>query len=114
MGPFGDVDVIGDRYVDRLAQAEDLVVERRTREAGLLQSIADLHLSAGDERRLHDQVGAFYERTADHDLDVWSEWSPLFRPVGGLLHRLYTRRLQQLNLPLRPLDTSRGIGSEIL
>jgi hypothetical protein len=114
MGPFGDVDVIGDRYVAKLAKAEDLVVERKTSGVGLLQSIADLHLSPCDERRLHGQVGAFYERTADHDLDVWSEWNPLFRPFGGLIHRLYSRRLQQLNLPLRPLDTSRGIGSEIL
>ncbi len=35
-------------------------------------------------------------------------------PFGGLIHWLYSRRLQQLNLPLRPLDTSRGIASEIL
>lgn len=114
MGPFGDVDVIGDHFVDTLAAAEDLVVERRARGVGLIESVHDLGLAPEDERRLRAEVAAFYTHTADHDLDVWSQWSALFRPFGRLIHRLYSRRLQQLNLPLSPLDTSRGIASEIL
>ncbi len=114
IGPFGDVDVIGDHYVEKLATAESLVVDRQARGVGLIESVGDLGLAPEDERRLRAEVAAFYTRTADHDLEVWSEWSPLFRPFGGLIHWLYSRRLQQLNLPLRPLDTSRGITSEIL
>ncbi len=114
MGPFGDVDVIGDHYVDTLATAENLVVERRARGVGLIESVGDLGLTPEDERRLRAEVAAFYTHTSEHDLDVWSEWSTMFRPFGGLIHWLYSRRLQQLNLPLRPLDTSRGIASEIL
>ena len=44
MGPFGNVDVIGDQYVERLASAEDLLVERDTTSSGLLESITDLNL----------------------------------------------------------------------
>ena len=33
LGPYGDVDVIADRYVERLAQDESLTVERRARPA---------------------------------------------------------------------------------
>lgn len=109
--PFGDVDVIADTYVERLASDEDLVVERDVA-AGLLASIRDL---LGDEApRVHPQIAGFYEHTAEHDLDVWSEWCGPFRPFAVLIHLLYSRRLQQLNLPLRPLDTARGLTSEII
>jgi hypothetical protein len=114
MGPFGDVDIISDRYVERLARSEDLVVERAARGAGLLESVDDLMLAPDERARLRPEVVDFYERTADHDLEFWSEWSPLFRPFGGLIRRLYSRRLQQLNLPLKPLEASRGVSSEIL
>ncbi len=114
MGPFGNVDVIGDQYVQRLAGAEDLLVERDATSSGLLESITDLNLPPADEARLRGQVAAFYENTADYDLEMWAEWGLVFRPFGGLIHRLYSRRLQQLNLPLKPLDTARGVKSEVL
>jgi hypothetical protein len=109
--PFGDVDVIADTYVERLAADEDLVVERNAT-AGLLPSMREL--LGDDARRLDPRVAAFYEHTAEHDLDVWSEWCGAFRPFAVLIHHLYSRRLQQLNLPLRPLDTARGLSSEII
>jgi hypothetical protein len=110
-GPFGDVDVIADAYVERLAADEDLVVERNA-SAGLLPSMRDL--LGADVARLDPRVAAFYEHTAEHDLEVWSEWCGAFRPFAVLIHHLYSRRLQQLNLPLRPLDTARGRSSEII
>lgn len=114
MGPFGNVDVIADKYVQRLAAEENLQIQRHTRGAGLIQSADHFGLAADDRARLRPEVIDFYQRTADHDLEVWTEWNPIFCPFAGLLHKLYSRRLQQLNLPLRPLDTSRGIASEIL
>src|SRR5204862_2050290 len=56
----------------------------------------------------------FYQATSTYALDAWSEWCGLFRPFGVLLAMIFSRRLQQLNLPLSSLDTSRGITSEIL
>ena len=111
-GPYGDVDVIADRYIERLARDESLTIERKARRAGLVESMEEM-LGPRAER-LDERVRAFYEHTADHDLEVWSEWSPVFRPFAVLIHHLYSRRLQQLNLPLRPLDTARGITSEIV
>ena len=43
-----------------------------------------------------------------------TQWNGLFRPFGGLLAILFSRRLQQLNVPLSGLDTSQGMTSEIL
>ena len=38
----------------------------------------------------------------------------MFCACGGALRWLYSRRLQQLNVPLRPLETSRGIASQVM
>lgn len=114
MGPFGEVDRIGDVYVQRLADEENLVVERHTSGAGLMDSFDALALDVASRARLRPEITGFYERTADHDLEVWSEWNPLFCACGGALRWLYSRRLQQLNVPLRPLETSRGIASQIM
>jgi hypothetical protein len=111
MAPFGDVDIIADHYIQRLALDESLTIERGS-SGGLLESMHDL--LGDDAPRLHPRIRDFYEHTSAHDLEVWSQWSPLFRPFAALIQVLYSRRLQQLNLPLDPLDTSRGISSEIV
>jgi hypothetical protein len=56
----------------------------------------------------------FYEHTADYELEAWFEWSGAFRPFGRGLARIFSRRLQQLNVPLSGLETSRGITSEVI
>ncbi|MBX3379169.1 MAG: hypothetical protein KF805_03680 [Phycisphaeraceae bacterium] len=112
LGPFGETDQIGDHYFERLALRESLTIERDVQDGGLMSSMRDL--LEDDVDRLHPQIRDFYEHTSQHTLEVWSEWSLLFRPFAGIVQRLYSRRLNQLNLPLRPLDTSRGISSEIV
>jgi hypothetical protein len=111
MAPFGDVDIIADHYIQRLARDESLTVERCSA-GGLLESARDL--LGDDAPRLEPRIRDFYEHTARHELEVWSQWSALFRPFAALVQVLYSRRLQQLNLPLDPLDTSRGITSEVV
>ncbi len=64
--------------------------------------------------RVHPAVAAFYERTSEYHMDCWSEWSSVYRPFGCLLARIFSRRLQQLNVPLTGLDTHRGISSRVL
>lgn len=113
MGPFGNVDVIEDRYVDLLADAENLTVKKNELGFGLLESINDLNLSQNSSANLRPEVADFYENTLNYELEVWSQWSKFFRPFAGLITRLYSRRLQQLNLPLDPLDTAYGIRSQI-
>ena len=57
---------------------------------------------------------AFYEQTSAFGMDAWAEWNGMFRPFGKLLATLFSRRLQQLNVPISALDTSRGITSEVV
>ena len=59
-------------------------------------------------------MAGFYENTARFEFDVWSEWCGAFRPFGGALAAIFSRRLQQLNVPLSPLDTKLGIKSQVV
>ena len=113
MGPYGNVDIIEDKYVELLAAAENLVIKKNEPGCGLLEWIGVLNLSAADVAALRPEIVDFYEHTLDYQLEVWSQWCPFFRPFAGIIARLYSRHLQQLNLPLDPLDTAFGIRSQI-
>jgi len=115
-GPVGRTRGIGHHYFDELAQAEGLEFRAGSRggERGLVPDFAALAAPDFDPGRVHPLVADFYARTSAYDLDAWAEWCGAFRPFGWLLARLFSRRLQQLNVPLSGLDTSRGVTSEVL
>ena len=66
-----------------------------------------------DADRLHPDVRDFYEHTASWRMEVWTAWSPIFWPAGELISRLWGRRVEQLALPMRPLDVARGMDSRV-
>jgi hypothetical protein len=113
-GPIGRPTGIGSSYFDELAAERGFEVRRGGKVRGL---VADLDLLRGPAFNPADvapSVRAFYEQTSEYELEAWSEWCGAFRPFGSLLAWLFSRRLQQLNVPLRSLDTSRGTTSEVL
>lgn len=114
LGPIGDADKIADQFVERLAKAEGFKVERPTRDAGLLDHFEDLELSDEDMLRLNPEIIDFYTKTSNYKIEFWSSWKGIFRWFGWLLAILFSRRLKQLNLPLDPMDASRGLESQIL
>ncbi len=81
---------------------------------GLIQDFGDLSGNSKDLDVVATSVREFYERTSEYELDAWSEWHRLFRPFGRALALIFSRRLQQLNIPLSPLDSSKGISSYVL
>jgi len=113
-GPVAPTTGIGDDYFDRLAGAEGLRILRPEQTAGILPSFNTLHGPSFDPGKVNPEVVRFYEETSRYDLDVWTQWCGIFRPFGWLLAIIFSRRLQQLNLPLSGLDTSRGVTSEVL
>lgn len=113
-GPIGSTRGIGLDYFDKWAAAERLVVTRHRTGKGLLPSFSGLAGPAFDPDAVNPAVAEFYERAADFEIDVWSEWSGLFKPFGLLVAALFSRRLAQLNLPLSSLDTSWGMTSEVV
>lgn len=113
VGPFGHVRGIGASFFDDLtAEREDLELLESAR--GLMPQFAKLRSPSFDPDRCDPEVARFYEQTSSYDLQLWSEWSAPFRPFGGAVATLFSRRLQQLNLPLSPLESSRGVDSRIV
>jgi hypothetical protein len=112
-GPAAGVQGIGYAFFDELAHREGLVVERSDGVRGLLNfdELAGPSLSPS---RVDPAVRAFFERTSLFEMDSWSEWCGAFKPLGWVLARVFSRRLQQLNMPLKPLDSSEGTTSEVL
>jgi hypothetical protein len=110
-GPVGNVRQTGTQFFNDYARVHGLeVVQDATR--GLIPNLAQLELS--DSGTVAPSVRRFYERTSEFELDAWSEWCGFFKPFGRALALLFSRRLQQLNVPLSPLDSSKGISSCVL
>jgi hypothetical protein len=113
-GPVGDVEVIGSAFFQRLAEKASLDFVADGPGRGLIDDFARLSGPACKPNDVDARVVSFYENTAEFEFDVWSEWCGAFRPFGGALAAIFSRRLQQLNVPLSPLDTKLGITSNVV
>ena len=113
-GPVGDVDVIGTDFFERLADREGLTMVTDGPPRGLVENFGALAGPACDPSQVDARVAHFYEQTSEYEFDVWSEWRGGFRPFGNALAAIFSRRLQQLNVPLSPLDTSQGISTAVV
>jgi hypothetical protein len=111
--PIGDTRRIGADCFRTLADRKGLAVHDGPGPRGILPDCGVLDGPGFASTRLSPAVRRFYEQTAIHDLDAWAEWCGAFWPFGWLLARLFSRRLQQLNVPLSGLDTSRGLTNEV-
>lgn len=112
-GPIGKPTGIGSDFFRDYAAAHDLrVIDGQP--CGLLPDFQALRGPAFDPSAVSPAVASFYEQTSEYDLDAWSQWCGAFRPFGWMLAVLFSRRLQQLNVPLSGLDTSRGMTSDVV
>jgi hypothetical protein len=112
-GPVGAPRGVGPDFFLRLAERAGLEV-RADGDRGLVREFSELAAPDFDPAAVAPAVIDFYERTSAYELDAWAEWCGIFRPFGRILARLFSRRLQQLNVPLGGLDTSRGLTSDVL
>jgi hypothetical protein len=97
-----------------LALKENLAVIRNTTSKGLLQSISKLNLTEIDIKNLSLKVIDFYEKTADYDLKLNVKWNPFFKIFGYLVNRLFSQRINQLNIPTENIKESENLLSEII
>jgi hypothetical protein len=114
LGPIGDTEIIKDKFIATLALKENLEIKQNINNSGLLETINDLELTSKERKIIHPEIVEFYERTSNFNFEVWSEWCGFFKPFGWLLYIIFSRRLQQLNLPLSSLDSAKGINSNII
>lgn len=113
-GPIGSKDIIKDKFFNDLAIKENLEIRVNEANSGLLETFDDLDLHDSEKKLLHPSVIDFYEKTSNYDFEVWSGWNGIFKPFGWLLSIMFSKRLQQLNLPLSSLHLAKGINSSIV
>ena len=110
-GPSGALDRVGDDWLPAEARrAAGTLADG----GGLLPDMGALSASGFDPGALAPDVRRFYEHTGGWRLEVWSQWCPAAWPFGWLITALFSRRLAQLSLPLRPLDTALGMDSRVV
>lgn len=98
-GPFGEVSGIGEKFIHQLAQKEDLTIIRKSNSKGLLDSISSLYLSENEIKKLPKNVIDFYEKTSEYKLQLNVKWNPIFKIFGYVVNRLFSQRINQLNIP---------------
>src|SRR4051794_7366296 len=113
-GPTGPPERVGAGFCADFARERGLEVRVNVPHTGLTPDFGSLGGPGFPIERLDPRVRGFYERTADYSLDAWSHWSGAFWPFGCVLISFVSRRIEQLNLPLFPLEISRGMSSEII
>ncbi|MDG6103052.1 hypothetical protein Daura_16220 [Dactylosporangium aurantiacum] len=113
VGPSAGRDIVGHEWVERTAA--DLGGSLSTGpDHGLLTSFAALRGDGFDPADVDPRIADFYEHASRWQLDLWSEWSVVAWPFGRVLAALLSERLQQACLPMRPLDASFGMSSEVV
>jgi hypothetical protein len=112
-GPIGG-GYIGDKPYEEVAEREQLVVQRRAEQGGLVANFDVLDGPDFEVAKLRPEVRDFYENTASYRMDVWSE--SFFPGSLGLwlLVTTLSRKVNQLNFPLNALATAKGLDSEIV
>lgn len=111
-GPQGEGDYIGDQYYLEYAKKEGYEVEQ-PENGGLMPDFNVLSNGVAPPQ-LNPRVAHFYEHTAEYSLDVWSQWYYPIKPFAWLLIKIVSHEINQLNIPLRPLDTSRGMSNGVI
>lgn len=114
MGPFGDLGLIADDFVLQLAKKEGLIIGRDTTSQGIIPSIENLNLAEDQLNKLSKRVIDFYENTSNYNLDFSVKWNPFFKFFGMLVNKLFSHRINQLNIPTHNSEDSKTIKSEII
>lgn len=113
-GTCGEVNGIGEKFIHQLAEKEDLTIIRKSNSKGLLDSISSLNLSENEIKKLPKNVIDFYEKTSEYKLQLNVKWNPIFKIFGYVVNRLFSQRINQLNIPTNNIQSSENLISEII
>jgi len=112
-GPHAVGSVVRDGWIAAEADRLGGSVESHRADAGLLADMSELDGPGFAAVDLAPAVRHFYEHTSQYRLEVWAGWRPAFWIGGALISRYFGRRVEQLALPMNPLDVAYGMDSSI-
>ena len=113
LGPFGNVNGIGKIFINQLAEKENLVIDKQ-QSNGLIPEVKKLIVDDRDFERLSNQVVDFYQQTSAYSLGLKVHWNPYFKIFGWLVNRMFSNRINQLNIPLKNNTGDEILESEII
>lgn len=113
-GPFGNLNGIREDFIYQLAEKKRLIILRNHSNQGLLNSFKDLKLPKDELDIISKEIVAFYENTSNYELHFKVNWNPFFRFFGKLVQVLFSKRINQLNLPLKNSYEKETLKSEII
>ncbi|HXO45336.1 MAG TPA: hypothetical protein VN846_07680 [Candidatus Cybelea sp.] len=111
--PIGTRGRIGNEFYAHLGEREGLTIGKSA-DAGLLPSFDLLKGPHFDPALVRVEIRDFYEHTARFHLEAWSETGLLSSIFLWGLVTFVSRRMDQLNFPLSPLELSAGMRSEVI
>ncbi|WP_047247391.1 hypothetical protein [Maribacter thermophilus] len=114
LGPFGDTNGIGQKFIKQLAEKEHLLIDNKKKDKGLIESIDQLNLTTNELNALSPDVIDFYQNTSNYDLRLKAKWNPLFKGFGILVRIFFSKRIQQLNVPIQQVKDASELTSEII
>ena len=106
MGPIGAIEEDANQFIERIAEERGLRIESNLPGSGLVDRVDDWGIPVSPA------IADFYNRTTNYRLSVRTSWAPLFGRFGYLVAQLFSRRIQQLNLP-REDDKTVAFKTEI-
>jgi hypothetical protein len=107
-GPIGGIGETPEEFIERMALERNLAIRRNAPGSGLIESFDPWGIL------VNARVADFYRRTSDYEFKVKSAWRPVFGSLGYLVARLFSRRVQQLNLPRAASVEVTAFRSEII
>lgn len=111
ISPFGKVNEKGDEFIERLAKEENLLIIRNA-SVGLIPSLRELFSSTEEKEKLSTAIIDFYENTHLYEFEIAVEWKAIFKYFGKLIRFLFSKRINQLNIPIENNQTT--LKSEII
>lgn len=110
-GPMGAQPTIGAAFYETFAGQHGFKMVNKA-DNGLIKDFKKVidHPQTGIAPSIID----FYEHTAAYKLEVWAQWYQPVKFFAQSLIRLLSPGMEQFNLPLAPLETSRGMSNEVI
>jgi len=109
-GPIGE-NYIGETFYQEYAKDKGYMASTPPG-SGLMHDFTVL--GSGDHPHLRKKIQHFYEHTSLYKMEVWTKAYYPVKPFAKLLIRSISREINQLNIPLDSMDTSRGMTSEVI
>lgn len=71
---------------------------------GIIETVALFGFSESELKQINPLILDFYTKTASFNMDMRFRWNLFFKPVAFLIKVLFSKRLQQMNIPIISSD----------